>query len=234
MFKKIFLIIALTAFAAWYSLSPMQVSAEEEESLVVEGCASELPTYQDIVLEQSRAELDFRIAFEKARAGYHTYVQCMFAGAVDEMLGTDPELLLNPESACLAEDALSTTLKGGSPAALLSPIMSAYNEYTKYLNYLFRLITITPGFDVNAPSDLTVQVGRRQKLRILMDNEIQNSLVALDTSFITLKEMRQAFVMHVHFQCMLKHLEQYRRFMSNLRSVVTVIPPLIEDASIEK
>jgi len=64
--------------------------------------------------------------------------------------------------------------------------------------------------------------------------EIDSSLLAIDLMFTSLKEMRLAFVMHVHFQCTLKYLEKYRKALEKLRKFIQPLPEKLRDASVVK
>lgn len=196
--------------------------------------------------------LEFRVQFEKARKQYHDFVRCVFDTAVSDMLGSGaasgveqrdqgftaaapnfPDLL-KPELACLTEERLTDLLTDSSPANILDVLLLSYNSYVTHLNALVNQLDRFPTVSGATVEDFPELLRQNSSLKLIVENEIQNALVALDTSFIALKEMRQAFVMHVHFQCMLKNLEAYRRTLESLREVISVIPGLIEDASTHK
>jgi hypothetical protein len=190
--------------------------------------------------------LNFRIAFEKARSQYHNYFECVFERVTADMLsaaGDDtknmfmaqaPNLTkwMTPANACLPEQNLTELLKKGSPSNLVSPSLTVYNSYVEYLQ---ALVDALVNLD-NPPTNLSFEqfMIRVANLKSLVEDEIQNALVAMDTSFTALKEMRRAFTMHVHFQCMLQNLEVYRRSMQNLRGVVEMLPSTLWDASMNK
>ncbi|MBI5422144.1 hypothetical protein HZA44_03345 [Candidatus Peregrinibacteria bacterium] len=220
---------------------------------LIKECEEFLPKYPEdkkISIDQPYAgkyELNFRIGFEKARTAYHTYVECVFEKVVDEVMGSAggttkgifsahaPNLpeLLKPESACIAEKDLSDKLKDGSPAVLLDPLLQEYNRYVDYVEKLYSKtkdkVTIT-----QSSSAFEEALSNSQSMKLLVENEIQDSLVALDGAFIGIKEMRQAFIMHIHFQCMLKNLEFYRHALENLRRVIYGLPDNIINASTHK
>lgn len=191
-------------------------------------------------------ELNFRIAFEKASNQYHLYMECVFERMVEAMLGSAggdtsgifaahaPNLpeFMKPESACLKEDQLATILKSGSPETLLQPLQAKYNAYVDYLNLLLnegrKNVTVMENGKTIPIDEINA---RRLFLRTLVDNEIQDALAALHGALNSLKEMRKAFAMHIHFQCMLRNLELYRHAMENLRRVVSGLPAVIENAS---
>ena len=112
--------------------------------------------------------------------------------------------------------------------------MGAYNQYVDRLKYLFALLQEHPTVSSATIDSFSEVFSNQSEQKLLVEDEIQNAIVAMNSTFIALKEMRQAFVMHVQFQCMLKNLEMYRRLMSNMRSVIMALPDLIEDASMHK
>jgi len=229
--------------------------AKAEVPQVIKDCEEKKPKYppwNEISLAipyPGQYGLNFRIAFEKARTGYHAYMECVFENTVKIMLdsaGGDtsgifdantpnlpnlPDWLI-PEKACPSnEKGLVEKLKGASPDVLINPLQSAYNDYVDHLNLLFRMLSNSP------PSNAEPAMAMVEKYNIffsLVESEIQDALNAMEGAFIGLKEMRQAYMMHVHFQCMLKNLEVYRRAMENLRKVISALPDVIVNESIHK
>jgi len=206
---------------------------------------------------QGQFGLNFRLAFEKARTSYHAYMECVFENTVKIMLNSaggsaksekeQEDLIfsanapnlpewMKPETACPSnEKGLVETLKGGSPEALVKPLLSTYNDYVDYLNLLFGLVSNRISSNESGKTDsFDVMAEKNKYFKLLVENEIQDALAALDGAFIGLKEMRQAYMMHVHFQCMLKNLEVYRHAMENLRKVISALPSVIINASIHK
>ncbi len=197
-------------------------------------------------------DLEFRLRFEKVRTKYHDHVKCVFdasmiatlgsAGGVQEHIpaGSLPNLdnflpdLLNPSKACLNLNKIKRILDDTSPTNLVAPMLKTYNLYVAHLKYLYSKVSATPTITSSSGNDFETIFKNNKKFKLIMENEIQNSLIALDAAFIALKELRQAFIMHVHFQCMLKNLETYRKVMSNVRSIVTTLPSIITDASIHR
>ena len=247
--KLIISIIGIvTIFVFQFSIFNVVAEAEAEKSKIADECGLydlkfEYPSDEDF------DDLVFRIAFEKARTQYHDVVKCVFDKSVISILssaGDDLDTatltagapnfpnLLKPDVACLDEKPLANLLKDSSPENLLQPLLSAYNKYTDYLNRLIVTTSVSSSDNQSQIRDFAKVVNKLNTFQNMVENEIQNSLVALDTAFISLKEMRQAFMMHVHFQCMLKNLEDYRRVLGSLRTVVSIIPGVIEDCSMHK
>lgn len=191
-------------------------------------------------------DLNIRIAFEVARTQYHTYVECIFEKVVEGMLsssGADTTGLytvnapnfpewMKPEKACIQEETLSQMMRNGSPASILQPILTTYDSYVEYIDFLYQ--AVKDSVLTSEPEDFTNAYSTSQGLKRIFDQEVQDSLVALDTAFISLKDMRKAFVMHVHFQCMLMNLEFYRHAMENLRRIMSYVPATLMNASMHK
>lgn len=242
-----------------FNLHLLSVHAEGEETpkaQSLETCLKKYPKFkppdkkddpyepfksdETLVLDSPRA---FRVAFEEARNKYHAFIECVFDEAAKEILaadtGTDgfwsantPNVphLSEPDVACLDPETLSKIANGTGSGPLMPPLLKAYNAYTQYQKSLYVNFTKI-GFENNAIEEAE-RVYRKTKDLVL--NEIQDAITALHTSFAKLMELRQVFVMHVHFQCMLHNLEDYRRFLGELRSVIELLPPRIIDASMSK
>lgn len=223
MMKKSLLIIGL-AFCFGILLVPQSSQAK-----ILDQC--KLPPFATYTNEQLNEDIEFRIAYEKASTQYHQYINCVFDKATSEMfdLAGGVDQINQPQAACLSDNKaqkLKTILTDGSPSNLLAPVLQNYHGYARYLNNL-----LTQRFQSSGEGNYLEQVERQQILKRLVENEVQHALVALDTSFQSLVQMRQAFVMHQHFQCMMKNLETYRQVLGNLRFIVSTLPPLFHNAS---
>ena len=163
----------------------------------------------------------------------------MLASAGGDTEGVGPAVLidmlpdlLKPETACLKQKDLVNILKHGSPKSLLTPLLEAYYQYAEYLEKLY--MAVSDYLQIDETTDYSKLYATNQAFSLIVENEIQDAFVTLDASFTALKEMRQAFTIHVHFQCMLKNLEAYRRVLEKLRTVIESLPPIIENASMHK
>jgi len=245
-------LLSLVLFSQASSAMAQATPPEPDLPKVMKDCGKLKPKYPGAdKLDFSKPytnkfELNFRVAFEKASNQYHLYVECAFENMVSEMLGAAggnisaifaanaPNLpeWMNPTSACLKEDMLASLLKGGSPETLVEPLLK---EYNRYVDHLLVLTNEARGNASVVEDGRQIQISeinaRRLFLKTLVENEIQDSLVALDGALNGLKEMRKAFAMHVHFQCMLRNLELYRHAMENMRTVVSALPAVIQNAS---
>lgn len=256
--KQYFSIIVLLVLGLGFAQPAGRALAQDAPVIpptprLIKECEEFLPKYPEdakISIDEpyaGRYELNFRIGFEKARTSYHTYVECVFEKVVGEVMGsaggsTDgifsahaPNLpeMLKPESACIAEKDLTDKLKNGSPAVLLDPLLQEYNRYVDYVQKLYQK-TLDKTSEAQSDSAFVDAFANSQALKLLVEGEIQNALIALDGAFIGIKEMRQAYIMHIHFQCMLKNLEFYRHALENLRRVIYGLPDNIINASTHK
>jgi hypothetical protein len=260
MLKKSLLIIGLivTTLTAFYYVDRVVAQETEEPSkIITDECKIQnkegelLIEFNDLDELEDFNERIFRIEFERARKTYHDAVKCVFDKASNAILLSTvggpvaysfsaadlAELLgdLNkPKKACLEQDKLVEILKNGGPKGLLQPLLELYNKYDAHLTALYKKIEGSITIDEEAMNDFSVLYRRSNFFKILTEDEIQNSIVALDQAFQSLKELRSAFVMHVHFQCMLVNLEEFRRILSNVREIIEIIPPLLDDCSIHK
>ncbi len=197
--------------------------------------------------------LKYRIAFEKARTMYHDTVKCVFDASTIAILGSAagigtnlkkddlPSLtrqvlaeLNEPDKACLDDEKRNEVMNASDPSKLVPDLLAAYNQYSDFVQYIIDQLESNPDIDPTENDALASVSARVERLKLIMNNELQNAIVALDGAFIALKEMRRNFIMHVHFQCMMKNLEAYRKLFSNLRKVITTLPSVIQDASMHK
>jgi len=198
-------------------------------------------------------DLKARIAFEKARTKYHDTIKCVFDVSAISVLGSTrglgdnikkdnlPDLdaaladLLKPEKVCaLWPVKLTKIINSNNAETLIKPILESYNKYSAFINYILSKIESFPTISGSSSNVLVSAYDNLDKMKLVMGNEITDSLVALDAAFGGLKELRLSFVMHVHFECMLKNLEIYRRMLASLRTIVSTLPSVIEDASMHK
>ncbi len=217
--------IITSLFLIFLFLTPQSTSAK-----VLDEC--QLKPFKKLSAKEVDTDLEFRLAVETARNQYHNYVNCVFNKATDNLLkssGGNIKNINKPKEACLSDknaQKLKKILADSSPAYLLTPIMQAYQDYSTYLNDMQALWI--ENVSLNNSID---GVEQKQALKRMVKNEVQQSLIALDTAFIGLKEMRQAFVIHQHFQCMIKNLETYRIILGKLKSIVSSLPDLFHNAS---
>ncbi|MFH1012753.1 MAG: hypothetical protein V1760_03325 [Candidatus Peregrinibacteria bacterium] len=200
-------------------------------------CLDEYPEFQKdkpftFPKEKLDTPLKFRVAFEAARNQYHEFVECVFNKAWDQIMTVVPRSadLNNPRVACLDAQELLEVANNTGSTGLLGPLLKAYNAYSEYLMSLFQI----SGSHVVLEGRFEKAAAQVNKMENLVNNEIQDALVAIDTSLRKLMELRQVFVMHIHFQCMLLHLEDYRTLLGELRKVTVLLPTKLIDAAMSK
>lgn len=205
----------------------------------------------------------YQEAFENAQEAYHDYVGCLFNFAESEILqsegaehgGTIQANTLNtgtlpivgglidwmaPDQACISREELNRVILKSEPTQMLGPILQAHADYKKHLLYIragttSEGIETTPtGNSVGGADQLELKITATDQLSRQTQMEIDSSLMAIDLMFTSLKELRLAFVMHVHFQCALKFLDQYRLALEQLRKIVVPLPNQLRDASFVK
>ena len=175
----------------------------------------------------SYAASDFEGAFDKGNLKYHNFVECLFDESVSMTLGVinpkpdeDPKAKWNtPKDACLKPVDLKKAIDASSPGVIVPQALAAYAEYR---DFLAKLKTSMDG---------KIPEAEESPLKERMDQDVQDALLGLDAAVMVLKEMRMAMVMHVGFECMLDRLDKYRQLLSNIRSLTTYLPDLLEDAA---
>jgi hypothetical protein len=211
--------------------------------------------YNNLDLKTYNFEI-YNTAFNDARDAYHKYVECIFNYAEVKILGGvgvskgtmqantpnfDPSEtpIISPgiewmtSAACLTHTELNKIIDDTSPNQMLYPLLETYNSYTDHLDKLINLYS----FLGEEGGELTLQQQLDIKTRVITsatrktDTEKQNALVAMNITFASLKELRLAFVMHVHFQCILNNLDKYRKKLEDVRIIVDSLPFELQDAS---
>jgi hypothetical protein len=189
----------------------------------------------------------FQEEFEKIQEQYHGYVDCVFNFAETEILGkvgisqgtiqanTPAFDLMDPKAACLNTDKLIEIKNKTTPNQLLTPLLEIQSIYSDYLDALKALYeskgTETGGAGTN---QLKAMSEAYTGIDLVVESEKESALVAMDIAFKSLKELRLAFFMHVHFQCMLNNLEKYRKWLEDIRIIVESLPGMLQDCSMTK
>ena len=196
---------------------------------LVRACQDQFPEFKEdgSLDEFTEGVVDSTAKFEQifttVQDYYHGYMSCIFDDAVKSI--NIPEWL-TPDVACLDPAKLKEVTNNTGTAALLPHVLKAYNDYSRYLG------SLQAGYHLNlllSSVENAEIVARNTELKTV--NETQNALTAISTTFAQLSELRQAFVLHVQFQCMLRNLEEYRTLLGKLRSIVLLLPARIIDAS---
>lgn len=226
--------------------APVQTEAEKI-------CQEYLPdeTYKKILdgFAEEKRVADFEgvmLAFDESRTAYHTYNECLFEYAEQTVLGSvwlqqarttvgtitvnapnTPNVpdWMKPDVACLDSKEVSQVIARSSASVLVPPLLMAHQAYAGQLKTLRNKLSDLGGANVT-------KIGRQaQDVKQMFSMELQDSWEAVNTALLAFKEMRVAFVMHVHFQCMLNHLERYRRFLEDIRKITEILPNILHDAS---
>lgn len=237
----------------------LPVSALAKNKTPFELCKDFRPNFKklgtDLNLENDPtfSESEFENAFLDAQEEYHVYVQCVFdiaqkyiLDAPDEsylqtgMLANNPNALdwMKPDIACMDQKQIKDILISISFNNLLIPLLDNYNIYGDYLDSILKPYSNKNKSEDDSEKDLYDLIDqiiiRSEKAKKLIENEKESALIAMDTSFNSLKELKLAFIMHVNFQCMMKNLEKYRNLLEEVRNVVEGLLTLLPDAAKSK
>lgn len=190
-----------------------------------------------------KTEANFNTVFESAQQRYHGYLSCLFETAFNHVLrqegnkttGTLSAQIttinwMEPGQACISEQELKKSIEETAPDQLMPKALNALSDYQLFLSQLNRtlneLIPEEGGNDIQARS-LKIQEKRNQ-----INDEAQSSLIALEVSFNSLKELRFSFVFHVRLQCIINQLGAYQKRLANIRGVVDGMPNALKNASV--
>lgn len=227
----------------------------EPEKACVELKPSFESEYNDFVLkfiESPSTELTYDEVHNyliDAQVKYHTYVQCFFDYAEDQILDSGgvktrgtfqanaPSFpWFKPEAACISEENRKIAIKNSAPSKMLEPLLEVRREYISILDKIVPKYEQegreSGGGEIRAWDQLANAKNNASiELRNYIDSETQSSIMAIDISLTTLKELRTAYIMHVQFQCMLNGLEKYRKVLEKIRTIVSCLPMHLQDAS---
>jgi len=247
-----FLIIIMVLLAF-----PISVFAENKSPL--ELCKDFKPDFEKLTTDLNQknnsvfSESEFETIFLNAQEEYHVYVQCVFdmsqkyiLDAPDEsylqtgMTANNPNALdwMKPDIACIEQTQIRDILNAVSFKVLLVPLLDNYNLYKAYLDEILKPYSSQNKSDDDSETDvydlISQTIVRSEKAKKLIENEQESALIAMDTSFNSLKELKTAFIMHVNFQCMMKNLDKYRNILEEIRKVVDDLLTRLPDAAKSK
>lgn len=190
--------------------------------------------------------------FDKTQIAYHSYMGCLFdfaeakiydtemadaAGGVQaNTANTNIIDWMVPDQACLSPNELNKIVQQTSPEEMLASVLQAQADYKNYLNAFTKTFLNKGKILDNAGREksLTEKSNFIAEIERSTQTEIDTSMVTIDLMFTSLKELRLAFVMHVHFQCTLKYLDKYRDTLGELRKLIVPLPGQLRDASVTK
>jgi hypothetical protein len=231
---------------------PEKACEKENPVLLKKAANGSFISINELGAQIDKGEIEFSYAkfnegFGEAQEQYHGYVNCIFNYAESEILGNvgisqgtiqanTPTIdWMDPKAACLNTNKLIEIKNKTHPNQLLTPLLEIHAVYSDYLDALKALYeskgTETKGMGTDklkAMADAYTEIDR------IIESEKENALVAMDIAFKSLKELRLAFFMHVHFQCMLNNLETYRKWLEKIRVIVEGFPGMLQDCSMTK
>ena len=240
--KTLVILIGILALAAALSGGqPVCAAGPPPKIKILKDCEPR-PKYE-AAPDRFASVLDFRLAFERARTKFHMYAACVIDSAASSMLGGDQTQatgvvnnglgeMSNPKTACPnPRSDLTKKLNDANTQALLQATLEEYNHYAEQLKNLLKAYDKDPPLDTGQIDFVAVAVHWKD-MHNRVENEMQNAIVGLSNAFTMLGELRQVYVMHVQFQCMLQNLTQLRDYVGRIRKQVAAWPDLFTDASI--
>lgn len=231
---------------------PEKACEKENPELLKKAANGSFISINELSAQIDKGEIEFSYAkfnegFGKIQEQYHGYVNCIFNYAESEILGkvgvsqgtiqaNTPTIdLMDPKAACLDTKKLIEIKNKTTPNQLLYPLLEIHTVYSDYLDALMALYeskgTETKGM---AMDQLKAMSASLTGIDLAVESEKENALVAMDMAFKSLKELRLAFFMHIHFQCMLNNLEKYRKWLEDIRVIVEGFPGMLQDCSMTK
>ena len=203
-------------------------------------CMEQKPDFNGLMdewneLEEKTTE-SYQVHFEKVQEVYHGYMECLFEYARAKVLQESPRrqgtfqaqtpnvaFWMTPASACLTPEKVRETIDATQPDNLLIPALEAFDGYRNHLNKMKDIY-----------DEITGDSNESEGIKFLNKAELESVLVVMDLAFSSFKELRTAFVMHVHFQCLLNNLDKYRRALSEIRRIADSLPGRLQNASMSK
>jgi len=197
---------------------------------------------------------EFEEIFEKTQSAYHSYISCLFGAAFDHVLKEQGKRTkikgelsaqintinwMLPGQACITEDQLITSIESTSPKVLLPLALDALDDYTNFLFSINQALEdhvtlgeVPKSIQEQASSDVQRKSLLVQEARQRINNELEASLLALEVSLNSLKELRFSFVMHVRLQCILRELGSYQKMLGDIRRTIEGFPSMLKNASV--
>lgn len=187
------------------------------------------PEYKPEKQTYSGAELVAE--FREAHGAYHGYINCLFGNATDAIIPPDEATTpMSAEAVCSPETKIVATLKKNNTVDIMRQGINAYNAYTDKLQKL-RIISGQLRTEGNG-EEISFNIQKGVPFQYSIDKEIQYALVAFDRSLMAFSEMRIAYALHRHFQCVQSYLEKALGVVEKFRAIITGLPSRIKDASI--
>jgi hypothetical protein len=225
--------------------SAQTANGETQERIETEpekACKGKKPDFT--VLKTEWKEAGFNDVFNSSQKAYHDYLGCLFDYAESTILkrprvkGRNSYLAnipnidwMDPPAACLSDDEIRKALFDTDHSQMLTPVLETHRDYKNHLESMANVYRNRQASS-QTPSTIGERAGTAAGIERRIKSEIDSALVALDLAFTSLKELRLAFTIHVRFQCLLKHLEKYRKVLGEIRTIVVALPNKLRDASV--
>lgn len=170
--------------------------------------------------------------FKKAHRQHHEYIDCLFSQAAEMILPAPSKDDASPNDLCHSESEIKKLSNQSSTKAIMEKGLSDYDRYSDHLGKLGGLSENYFKSKKKGDIDFRYYVGRHREYQSVIDEELQYSLVAFDRSLMSFDGMHQAYLVHLHLQCVQSNLQKYLKLLGKLRSIVEGLPWRIENASI--
>ena len=151
--------------------------------------------------------------------------------------------------ACITDQELrEAVLNKGNLTVFSSIALDTLKQYTDYLasektaseedyypslmeRYEFFYKKDTDDSDLSPLNAQLLRINQIGQAKDMIEKEEEMSKIALDTTLYSLDNLRNAFVIHVRFQCMIKYLDRYRKMAGNIRKIISDMKDRLKNAS---
>jgi hypothetical protein len=255
--KKITLLIIGMLLLTLSPLRPAIAAEPKSDNPIIQDCVELRPKFavkeegKPAFVETFRAEGTALSAGEKkklmeeASGAFHRYVGCLFDGMVTGIIkigvsnlpesfsAYTPSLpdLRSPEESCKVGPDMEKILLETSTDVVLPVVQTAYDSYYLYLKAILDRPEKGREENTAANADLTALSEKTDELHLYFADEMETTIAAIKTAFQSIKEMRQAYMLHLQFNCWINHLEGWRNMLEEIRKLVVRLPEKLIDAS---
>lgn len=176
--------------------------------------------------------------FSTVKEAYHSYINCLFNGAVERMekkvvqgpasqRSQKQELTLDCLEPGLYKRIMDTTEimqvheASGKNYGLAELVIEEYKDYMAYLNIKEEFIA-----DELEDFQTTFSVHEQYQVRRAAEFERERKTAkdAFDMAFQAYDEMRMAYPLHIQLQCTAKHIEKERKQLARVRTYAQCLP----------
>lgn len=250
--KKITLLIIGVLLVTLSPLRPAIAAEPKSDNPIIQDCVELRPKFavkeegKPTFVDTFRAEGTAlsadkkRELMEEASGAFHRYVGCLFDGMVtgivkigvsnlpESFSAYTPSLpdIRSPEESCKVGPDMEKILLETSTDVVLPVVQTAYDNYYLYLKAILERPENT-----EKETDLTALSAKTDELHLYFADEMETTIAAIKTAFQSIKEMRQAYMLHLQFNCWINHLEGWRNMLEEIRKLVVRLPEKLIDAS---